>query len=82
LAVDIVLLAAAALPVTAVPRTGYSPRLAEARKRIGRRGPDDVEFLALAMQFEVPIWSNDSDFEDAGVVWYTAASLLAALESE
>ena len=82
LAVDMVLLAAATLPVTTVARTEYSPCIAEARKRIGRRDPDDVELLALALQRGVPIWSNDSDFENVGVVWLTTASLLAALDAK
>ena len=80
--VDVVLLAAATLPVTTVPRTVYASSLAEARKRIGRRDPDDVELLALAIQLQLPVWSNDNDFENTGVVWYTTASLLAALESK
>ena len=82
LSVDLVLLAAAALPVTVVPRTVYASAQAEARKRIGRRDPDDVELLALAIQLKLPVWSNDSDFENTGVVWYTTAALLAALESK
>jgi predicted nucleic acid-binding protein len=81
LAVDTVLLAASTLPVTTVPRTGHSSCMAEARKRIGRRDPDDVDLLALALHLGIPVWSNDSDFENAGVVWYTTASFLAALES-
>ena len=64
LSVDLVLLAAAALPVTTVPRTVYASSLAEARKRIARRDPDDVELLALAIQLKLPVWSNDSDFEE------------------
>lgn len=82
LAVDAVLLAAATLPVTTVPRTSYLSCMVEARKRIGRRDPDDVELLALAMQHGVPVWSNDSDFENVGVVWLTTASLLAALDAK
>lgn len=49
LAIDIVLLAAASLPVTVAPRSLYRSSLAEARKRIGRRDPDDVELLALGL---------------------------------
>ena len=79
---DVVLLAAGTLPVTMVPRTGYSACMAEARKRIGRRDPDDVDLLALAIERGVPVWSNDSDFENAGVVWYTTAALLAVLKSK
>ena len=82
LAVDVALLAAATLPVTTVPRTMYARSIAEARKRIGRRDPHDVERLALAIQLELPLWSNDNDFENTGVVWYTTASLLAILESK
>lgn len=82
LAVDMVLLAAATLPVTTVPRSAYLSSLPEARKRIGRRDPDDVELLALALHFKIPVWSNDNDFENTGVAWHTTASLLAALESK
>jgi predicted nucleic acid-binding protein len=82
LAVDLVLLAAATVPVTVVPRTTYLRSLPEARKRIGSRDPDDVELLALAMQLRIPVWSNDNDFGNTGVVWYTTASLLAALETK
>lgn len=82
LAVDVVLLAAATLPVRKVPRSVYLRSLPEARKRIGSRDPDDVELLALAIQLKIPVWSNDNDFENTGVVWYTTASLLAALESK
>jgi hypothetical protein len=28
----------------------------------------------------MPVWSNDNDFEDAGVEWYTTAELLKKLE--
>lgn len=75
-----VLLAAATLPVTTVPRSSYSSSLPEARERIVQRDPEDVEILALAIRFNLPVWSNDNDFEDTGVVWYTTASLLARLE--
>jgi predicted nucleic acid-binding protein len=80
LAVDVVLLAAATLPVTSVSRSIYLRSLPEARKRIGKRDPDDVDLLALAIQLKIPVWSNDNDFENTGVVWYTTASLLAVLD--
>lgn len=80
-AIDVVLLAAAALPVTVVPRSEYVGSVAVARRRIGRRDPDDAELLALAIQFRIPVWSNDKDFEEGGVPWYTTASLLAFLGS-
>jgi predicted nucleic acid-binding protein len=79
LPLDTVLLAAASLPVTVVERTVYGAKIAEAGKRLGRRDPDDVELLALALQADVPVWSNDKDFEDAGVDWFTTAELLKKL---
>jgi len=79
LAEDIVLLAAASLPVTVIPEPVYRASISMARKRIGHRDPDDVDLLALALHFSIPIWSNDRDFEDGGVAWYTTAALLAKL---
>jgi predicted nucleic acid-binding protein len=54
----------------------YATKLEAAKRAIGRRDPHDVELLALAMAFGVPVWSNDRDFKDAGVEWYTTARLL------
>jgi predicted nucleic acid-binding protein len=78
---ELVLVAASTLPVTVVRRSVYSRRLKEAEKRIGQRDPDDVDLLALALELEVPIWSNDSDLKDCGAPWYTTAALLARIES-
>ena len=80
LPVDVVLLAAATLPVTIVQRSAYASSLPDARRRIGQRDPDDIDLLALALHLDLPVWSNDSDFQGAGIVWYTTASLLAVLE--
>lgn len=79
LSLDAVLLAAASLPVTVVERSEYASKIAEAARRIGRRDPDDVELLALALHRGIPVWSNDNDFEDADVEWYTTAKLLLRL---
>jgi predicted nucleic acid-binding protein len=79
LSADLVLLAVATLPVTVVDSSVYARSVSEARRRIGRRDPDDIDILALALHFGVPIWSNDNDFEVAGVEWYTTADLLARL---
>jgi len=79
LALDIVLMAAAALPLTLVDQAAYSASLPDAKRRIGRRDPDDVEILALALHTGLPLWSNDNDFMDAGVEWYTTAELLRRL---
>lgn len=79
LSADILLLAVATLPVTIVEPASYESSLAEAKRRIARRDSDDVEILALAIQRRIPLWSNDNDFEDAGIQWYTTKGLLREL---
>jgi len=81
LSLDIVLMAVATLPVNVLQRDVYEKSIAEARRRIGRRDPDDVEILALALHTGLPLWSNDNDFEDVEIEWYTTAELLARLGS-
>jgi predicted nucleic acid-binding protein len=79
LGLDTLLLAFAALPVTVVERVEYAAKLSTARRRIGKRDPDDVDVLALALALHLPVWSNDNDFEDSGVAWHTTAELLKML---
>lgn len=76
---DILLLTIAALPVTVVSSPEYAKRMPEAIKRIGRRDRDDADLLALSLHFDVPVWSNDHDFDDAGVQVFTTESLLRHL---
>jgi predicted nucleic acid-binding protein len=76
---DTVLLAVAALPVTIVETRIYEPFVAEARRLILARDPEDVDVLALALYLNVPLWSNDNDFEETGIEWYTTAELLKGL---
>ncbi len=76
---DLLLMTAAALPVTVVPPEIYAASLPEARRRIGRRDPDDVDALALALHLDAAVWSNDDDFRGTEVPWFTTARLLAHL---
>jgi predicted nucleic acid-binding protein len=48
-------------------------------RALGRRDPDDVDVLALALYLGVPVWSNDDEFREAGVEWLTTAALLKRL---
>ncbi len=77
---ELVLLAVVTLPVAILPREQYKDALPRARRKIGKRDPDDVEILALAMHLGWPLWSNDNDFEVAGIEWYTTAELLQRLQ--
>lgn len=67
------------LPVTVVERKDYSSALAEAARRMKDRDPDDADLLALALNLEIPVWSNDDDFKGTGVAWYTTARLMKKL---
>jgi predicted nucleic acid-binding protein len=79
LSLEALLLAVAALPVSTVERDIYKRSLTRANRLVGKRDPDDVEILALALQLHLPLWSNDNDFERCGVEWYTTAELLKRL---
>ena len=76
---DVLLLAVAALPVTVAGKTEYATSLPEARRRISHRDPDDVELLALALHFGIPLWSNDRDFEEVTIQVFTTETLLRHL---
>jgi len=75
----LLLMTLTSLPVTVVERKDYAGSLPEAARRMQDRDPDDVDLLALALQLEIPVWSNDNDFEGTGVEWYTTARLMKAL---
>lgn len=79
LPLDVLLLSLAAMPVTVVDRTEYARKIPEATRRLGERDPDDVDVLALALHLRVPVWSNDDDFRETGVEWFTTATLLKRL---
>jgi predicted nucleic acid-binding protein len=67
------------LPLTRYPRKFYQDKIPQAKKLIAHRDPDDVDTLALALKLDCPIWSNDSDFDEAGMTRYTTAQLLQEL---
>lgn len=69
----------AALPLTEWEEDSYYDKVPEARRRIGRRDPKDVDILALALALGAPVWTNDNDFEESGVDWYPTAKLLSLL---
>ncbi len=68
------------LPLTIYERQSYEKNHTEAMKRISDRDPDDVEILALALTLEAPLWSNDKDFEVAGIEWMTTKDMFALFE--
>lgn len=65
------------LPLTVYQPQAYRRSLKKAKIQIAHRDPRDVEVLALALELNWPIWTNDKDFEDASVETHTTAELLA-----
>ncbi|MFZ5649466.1 MAG: PIN domain-containing protein [Bacillota bacterium] len=69
------------LDVKVITKEVYSSQIPIALDLIGKRDPDDVELLALALTLDCPIWSNDNDLKDLkGVKVYTTAVILRWLE--
>lgn len=79
LKLDTLLFSVAALPVEVIEADAYERKMSEARRRIAHRDPDDVDVLALALHLKLPVWSNDNDFEEARIEWYTTGELLQRL---
>lgn len=79
LAPDTILLTVAALPVSIISSEVYEDKMAEARKLIGGRDPDDIGILALTLFMKIPLWSNDNDFEGCGIERFTTAEILSKL---
>lgn len=50
----------------------YAPRENDARQRLHSRDESDGPYLALALEFDCPIWTEDQDFFGRGVAtWIT-----------
>jgi predicted nucleic acid-binding protein len=73
------MLAVASLPIVVVERAHYARKLPEALRQIGSRDPEDVDLSGLALQFRIPVWSNDKDFMGANVEPFTTEGLLRHL---
>jgi predicted nucleic acid-binding protein len=76
---DSILLTVAALPVSIVSAEIYADTIDEAGMLIGWRDPDGIEILALTPHFNIPLWTNDNDFEGCGVERFTTAEILSRL---
>ncbi len=76
---ELLLTALDALPIEIIPANTYRNKMDTARKQIGQRDPDDVDLLALALAENIPVWSEDKDFESADVEHFTTAKILKNL---
>lgn len=69
------------LPMVVFDEKYYHSHTSQATRLLKERDPDDVHLAALALKEDVPIWSNDRDFEKLSLQVYPTAQLLKALES-
>jgi predicted nucleic acid-binding protein len=46
---------------------------------LAKRDPTDIPLAALALKLEIPVWSNDRDFEELPLIAYPTAKLLKIL---
>lgn len=67
------------LPLRLYVPSAYRQSLADAKRRISKRDPKDVDVLALTLHLGLPLWSNDRDFEGTGIECLTTTRLLAML---
>lgn len=67
------------LPLASFPERYYKSYFQKAQKLLGDRDPDDVHLAALALKENIPIWSNDRDFEKISLPVYSTAQFLKIL---
>ena len=70
------------LPLDSFSEKYYKSHFLQAQKLLGNRDPDDAHLVALALKEDIPIWSNDRDFEKLSISVYTTAQLLKILKKD
>jgi predicted nucleic acid-binding protein len=54
--------------IDVVPAGEFYPAIETAKREIGDTDPDDVLYLACAAASDAAIWTDDSDFDEQGLV--------------
>jgi predicted nucleic acid-binding protein len=81
LSLPLLLIAFDLLFVSWVDDADYVAQETEARRRMNKRDPDDWPLVALALSRSSPIWSQDKDLSESGLIVYTTGDLLDLLRS-
>jgi len=81
LAEDLLLQSLALLPIEVHSERSYSSELSAAKRLLASRDPDDIALAALALKLQIPIWSNDRDYEHFPLGSFTTAQLLKILNA-
>jgi predicted nucleic acid-binding protein len=69
----------ALLPITVYGEQEYASGLEKARSLMAARDEDDIALAALALTHQIPVWSNDRDYEGFPTGVFTTAQLLKSL---
>jgi len=68
--------------IDVVPASEFYPAIESADEAIGETDPDDVLYLACAIACDAAIWSDDSDFDEQGLVEaYTTSDVINSFET-
>lgn len=67
------------LPIDVYREHQYSDQLPAARRLLEARDEDDVALAALALTLQIPIWSNDRDYDNFPTGVFTTAVMLKML---
>ena len=78
---DVLLQALALLPIEIHAEHEYAGELPAARRLLADRDEDDIPLAALALKLQIPIWSNDRDYEGFPFGTFTTAQLLKILNA-
>ena len=70
------------LPLVNFSEKYYKSHFPQAQKLLANRDPDDIHLAALALKEDIPIWSNDRDFEKLSILVYTTAQLIKILKKD
>jgi len=77
---DVMEAAFSLLGLEVIKKEVYSEQIPAAIDLIGKRDPDDVELVALALTLKCPVWTNDDDLvELEQVKTFTTAEILCLL---
>jgi hypothetical protein len=67
------------MPIDWQAASEYDDHREEAEKRIADRDPDDCPTVALALELDLPVWTQDKDHTDAGIEVFTTDDPLDTL---
>lgn len=70
------------LPLHSFSEKYYKSHFSKAKKFLKDRDLDDIHLAALALKENIPIWSNDKDFEKLSIPVYTTAQFLKMLRED